>query len=519
MRDLLCAIDVGTSAIKATCFRPDGTIAATSYKEHALRFPAPDRVEQDIRILDEMFDAVLRDVTGTQGDGVAAVSVTSARASFVPVDRAGEPLYPVIIWQDRRSLAECMELKERISDDDYFAITGLRLEPVAVASKAVWLRKHEPAVDAATWRYWSQQTYFLHRLGADDPPTDFTMGAYYGLLDLDHLSWSEPVLEAFGLDRGRLPKLLQAGAVVGEVSPEAAARTGLRTGTPLVLPASDAGCCWLGAGMTQPGQVAAYVGTAAGIVSYLDTPLRDPQKRLTCLPYTLPRTWTLEGLLLSAGAALKWFRDHLAPLEIEQADRLGVDAYELIEVLAASSPAGANGLLVIPTMVGAGAPYWEPNARGMILGLGLGHDRASMARAFMEGVALELRNTLEEMRRLGVPITDLTLTGGASRSALWNQIQADVQGVPVLTLETADPTALGAAICAGVGVGLFPDLLSGISSMFRSSRRYEPDLTNHDHYTATLEVYRSVLGAFADRDLHARITALAEGPKGARKEA
>lgn len=516
--ELLCAVDVGTTAVKATCFRPDGTPVATSYREHVLRFPAPDRVEQDPHVLEEAFDAALRDVVLGRGDDIAAVAVTSARATVVPVDRVGRPLYPFIIWQDRRSLATCERLRHLMGDDEYFRITGLRLEPVAVGSKAVWLREHEPGVHAATWRYWTQQGYFLHRLGAEDPPTDYSMGGYYGLIDLETLDWSDIVLAAFGVERARLPKLAQAGTLVGEVSVVAAERTGLRRRTPLVLPGSDAGCCWLGAGMTKASQVAAYVGTAAGIVSYLEAPLRDPEKRLTCLPYALPRTWTMEGLLLSAGAAYKWFRDNLAPLEVEAAARLGIDAYELLESQASRVPAGANGVLVIPTFVGAGAPFWEPRARGMVVGLGLGHDRATLARAVMEGVALELRNALEEMRRLGVSITELTLTGGASRSALWNQIHADTHGVPVVTLASPDPTALGAAICAGVGARLFLDLPTGVDAMRRAGRRYEPSAERHARYSEMLDVYRGILGAFADRDLHARVAGLSENSVSGRGE-
>lgn len=509
MAELLCAIDVGTSAVKATCFAPNGMVVATSYREHALRLPAPDRVEQDPTVLERLLDETVREAVGSRGADIAAVAVTGARATFTPVDRAGKPLYPFIIWQDRRSLAQCERLRVRIPEADYFRLTGLRLEPVAVGSKAVWLREHEPAIDAATWRYWCQQSYFLHRLGAEDPPVDFSMGAYYGLLDLDRQEWSAPVLAAFALDQARLPELRQAGTVVGEVSRDAAAATGLRAGTPLVLPGSDAGCCWLGAGMTRPGEVAAYVGTAAGIVSYLESPLCDPDMHLTCLPYILPRTWTLEGLLFTAGAAFRWFRDNLAPGEIERAAALGGDPYDLITELAAAAPAGADGLLVIPTMAGAGAPTWEPAARATIVGLGLDHTRASLARAFMEGVALELRNAIEEMRRLGVSITKLTLTGGASRSPLWNQIQADVQGVPVITLKTADPTALGAAVCAGVSVGVFPDMLAGVTAMSHLDRQYEPDRAHHDRYSEALAVYRAILGTFAARDLHAQIAALA----------
>lgn len=508
MATLLCAVDVGTSAVKATCFSPEGEVVSTSYREHDIRFPAPDRVEQDPAVLEEAFDVALRDVATAHREDIAAVGVTGARATFVPVDRAGQPLYPFIIWQDRRSLALCDQLRERIGDDAYFAITALPLEPVAIGSKAVWLREHEPTVDAATSQYWSQQTYFLHRLGAEAPPVDYTMGGYYGLLDIERLDWSDPILHAFEVERARLPHLAQAGTVVGEVSATAAGRTGLRPGTPLVLAGSDAGCCWLGAGVTRPGQIAAYVGTAAGIVSSLDAPHRDPQRRLTCLPYTLSGTWTLEGLLLSAGAALRWFRDALAPLEVDAAQRMGVDPYDLLGLEASRVPAGANGLVVIPTFVGAGAPYWEPRARGVIVGLGLNHDRPSLVRAVMEGVALELRNAFEDMCRLGVEPTALTLTGGASQSAVWNQIQADVHGVPVVTPAIADPTALGAAICAGVGIGAFPDLAAGSVAMSRPGHRYEPDPTRYARYTEMLGVYRGILQAFAEHDLHAQIAGL-----------
>jgi len=511
MADLLCAVDVGTTGVKASCFAADGAVVSTAYREHALRHPGPDRVEQDPAVLEAAFDATLREATATAGiaDRIAAVAVTSARATFAPVDAAGRPLAPFVIWQDRRSLDTCARLRERIDPDAYFDLTGLPLEPVAVGSKAVWFREREPEIDAATAGYRLQQTHFLHRLGVEDPPVEPSMGGYYGLLDLDRLDWSGPVLEAFGLDPARLPRMSVAGTRVGEVSGAAAALTGLRAGTPVALAGSDAACCWLGGGMARAGQVAAYVGTAAALASQTDAPVRDPERRMTCLPAAIPGAWTVEGLLLSAGAAFRWFRDALAEPETARAAELGTDAYALIEELASASPPGANGVLALPTFVGAGAPFWEPNARGMILGLGLGSTRADVARAFMEGVALELRGVLEEMRRLGVDVREVTLTGGGSRSPLWNGIHADVHGVPVATVATADPTALGAAICAGVAVGRFADLPAGVAAMARTATRHEPDPARHVHYTRMLGAFRAAMDAFAAAGVHETIAALA----------
>jgi len=508
MGHLLCAVDVGTTGVKASVFTAEGAVVRTAYREHALRFPAQDRVEQDAGVLEQAFDETLQEATAGIAGEIAAVAVTSARATFAAVDRDGKALTPFIIWQDRRSITTCERLRERIGNAEYFALTGLNLEPVAVGSKAVWLREEEPAIDAGTARYWLQQTYFLHRLGVEDPPTEPSMAGYYGLMDLSACAWSPTVLEAFALDSSRLPRIAQAGEVVGAVSALGAERTGLQAGTPIVLAGSDAACCWLGAGMVRDGQVAAYVGTAAALAAQTPRPVRDPEQKMTCLPATTAATWTVEGLLLSAGGALRWFRDALAPMEMAEAEARGIDAYEVIAEAVASVPAGAHGLLVVPTLVGAGAPYWEPRARGMVLGLGLHSTRADIARGFMEGVALELRTALEEMRRVGVDVREVTLTGGGARSAVWNQIHADVHGVPVTTVATADPTALGAAICAGCGVGMFASLQEGARTMARADRRFEPDPARHARYSEMLGVYRQVMEAFGRSRLHEAIAGL-----------
>jgi xylulokinase len=250
------------------------------------------------------------------------------------------------------------------------------------------------------------------------------------------------------------------------------------------------------------------IGTGGGVLIYLEKPLRHPDMALNCLPHAIPGAWEMEGICLASGAAYKWYRDVLGQMEKEIAADQEGDAYDLLNEEACLAEAGAGGIIVMPSLVGAGAPNWYPKARGVILGLTLASDKKSLTRAMLEGICLEIRWMLEAAQRLGTQIEEVRIWGGAAKSALWNQIAADVYGVPAAKTSIPEAGLVGAAICAGVGVGLFSSAQEGSRAMVRIEERYEPNPGLGAKYDEMFAIYKSAYQALVGAGVFERIAEL-----------
>jgi xylulokinase len=262
-------------------------------------------------------------------------------------------------------------------------------------------------------------------------------------------------------------------------------------------------------GVAEPGYVSVGIGTGGGVLTYLDQPLRHPDRALNCLPHAVPGAWEIEGICLASGATYKWYRDVLGTYEKIAAGGLNMDPYEILNAEASLAAPGSSGLLVMPALAGSGAPNWYPKARGVILGLTLATDKKALTRAILEGVCLEIRWMLEATQKLGVPIKEMRIWGGAAKSSLWNQIAADVYGVPVAQTAVSEAGLVGAAICAGVGVGMFENAREGARRMVRVERCFEPNPLLRAHYDELFDLYQTVYRALREAGVFERLADLA----------
>ncbi len=399
-------------------------------------------------------------------------------------------------------------MKKTIGLEKYYKIAGLPIDPIAAVSKIVWIKDNDPETFEKTRIFASTQNVHLHQLGVEDPPCDLPDAAYMGLLDVDKLVWSEALLKELGIPSEKMPKLVHSGTLVGEVSKAAAEATGLAAGTPIATAGGDLQNAGLGMGVAQPGFVSVGIGTGGGILICLDKPLRHPNVSLNCLPHTVAGTWEMEGITLASGGAYKWFRDTLGEVEKAEGAKQGVDPYELLNEKAAASPVGANGLITMPMLLGAGSPNWYPKARGVMLGLTASTTKADMARAMLEGICLEIRWILKEAEKLGTKIEEVRIWGGAAKSKLWNQISTDVYGVPAAKTQVPDAGLLGAAICAGVGIGLVKDAKEGAKPMVRIVERYEPNAANAKKYDDMFEIFKGTYQALVGADIFEKMSGL-----------
>ncbi len=495
MADYLAGVDVGTTGARCMIFDLHGSPVAGHYCDYGATYPRPGWVEQDPNLLIARTMQACRsaiDRSGIDPQRIASIGFSAQRSVACPVDADGTPVRPMFSWQDARTAEEVEELRGIISDQQYHAESGLPLGTTWIITKLLWMRRHEPELLARTARFVQNQDLVLRAFGAGDFYTDLCCAVFYGVWDIRHADWNRSLLERLGLEPEMFGRPTPPGTQVGTISPAVAEKTGFAAGTPLCLGAGDQNCSVLGMGAVEPGLATVTLGTAGLAILATERPLAG-FGGMMITHHVAPGMWEVEGLSNAAAASLRWFRDVIATLEKEIESAGGLDAYQQLDALAATAPCASRGLLYLPYLATAATPRWNPDARASFLGLSFAHGRAEITRAVMEGVVLEIRDMFEQWTTAGLDVRSLRIGGGATRSALWNQIQADVYGRPVETLRVSESTGLGAALLGGLGAGLFSSLEEGVTAMVHVADRIEPDPKRHQRYE---DLYRAYVQAY-----------------------
>ena len=502
MTSYVIGCDVGSQGTNAALYREDGTLLASRYEEHDLSFPHPGWAEQDAARWPKAVAAATAALVSEVRDpsAIRAISFGSQLDGLVACDARGNPLRPAMIWMDRRAEEQAAALAERISPEEFYRLSGTNLDSSHAVFKALWIRDHEPEVFRQAAMLAPPGSFVLHAVSgvwAVDPSNASSLA----LLDPRTRTWSEPLLEATGIEPERLPDLGPAPRPVGTIRPAFAEATGLDPGTVAAVGCGDEMAATLGAGVFEPGEVCDVVGTAEPVCAASDAPREDPTMLVECHPHADPDGWLLENPGFVSGGNLRWWRDHFAPLERQAERDGGSDAYEALARDAAAVPAGSEGVVFLPCMQGAMAPEWNGAARGVFYGLTLAHTRAHLTRAVLEGSAYALRDILEAMHGAGLDVRRLTMVGGGARGALWRRIKADVTGLPVRVPTSVETTATGAAILAAVAAGVHPTVSEATAAFVA----YEPEETHpqpdarepyEDAYRRYREVYAALRPVF-----------------------
>jgi xylulokinase len=479
---VLIGCDVGTSAVKTIVCSAYGTLLGRSAAEHPMHHPRPGWAENDPEDwYAGLIQTIRAAVAGSAVDParVAGLAVVCQREPVVLTDAAGAPLAPAISWTDLRATAESSDIAARIGRGRLIATTGMTTSPGMSLAHLLWFQRYRPGLWRSVRRIRFAKDYLLHRLTgcpAGDVPTDPTTPSRSGLLDVARRRWSGEICAAFGIDPGLLPPIgAQPWQRVSGLPAGVAREVGLRPGVPVAMGGSDDAAATLGCGATEPGQVSVGTGTAANWRTVLDRWLPDHSGRGDVSPHVVPDRYIHEVAIESTGSSLRWLRDVLNGPSSGQA---GFD--ELIRS-AAEVTCGADGLLCFPFVDGAGrAPRYAAGARGAYLGAVSGHTRGHLARAMLEGIAFQYRATLplagQRAAGGGPGPGDAIATGdGEAHNPVWNQLKADVLGVPLRVPRITDLAAAGAAILAGIAGGVFADAAAGAAGLVSWDRRYDPD--------------------------------------------
>jgi xylulokinase len=493
MTTYLAGVDVGTTGVRCAIFDLEGTLLGSDHREYGASYPRPGWVEQDGEdLIARTFEACRAAVgrAGVDPASIAAVGFSTQRSVTVPVDAAGRPVRPAISWQDARTAEEVSLMAGRISAEEYARTSGLPLGTTWIITKVLWMRRNEPELYRRTARFVQVQDLVLRAFGADDFYTDLPDMGFYGFWDVGSARWSPKLLDLFEAEEGMFGRPLPAGSKVGDLPSRLAGATGFAPGTAICAGAGDQNCSVVGMGAIRPGMATVTLGTAGLAILATDRPMPGLTGMMTT-HHAVPGLWEAEGLSNAAASSYRWLRDVLA-----SPGEAGGNAYARLDEAAALAPPGSKGLLFLPYLATAGTPRWNPNARAAFIGMSFAHGRAELVRSVLEGVALEIRDMLEVWLAAGLEVDVLRLGGGATRSALWNRIQADVYGKPVQTLQCGESTVLGAAILGGVGAGVFGSIAEGVKAMVHETDRIEPDPARHalyeELYGAYVEAYRGL---------------------------
>ncbi len=489
MEKLLLGIDIGTSACKVALFDLQGKVISQSTKEYKVYYPAPGFVEQNpIEWWQSVCIAIKETVAAAKINAkqITGIGIDGQSWSAIPMDKEGNVLSNTPIWMDTRASGLCDQTIKRVGFEKIFNLSGNSFEPTYTTPKILWFKENMPDVYRQTYKFLQSNSFIAYKLTGEFTQ-DLSQGYGIHSFNMKEGRWDDEFCEELGFDREKLPEIFQCHKIIGEVTAEAAALTGLFKGIPVVAGGLDASCGTLGAGVLKVGQTQEQGGQAGGMSICLDSALAHP--RLILGYHVVPNLWLLQGGTVGGGGAIKWFKQELGAFEETAAKITGKNAFKLMDDEAAKINPGSDGVIFLPYMAGERSPIWDKNAKGVFFGLDYNKTRAHMIRSVMEGCAFALQHNLKTAEEIGVEVDELIAMGGAANSSLWTQIKADITGkvIKVPTSDTA--TTLGAAILAGVGTGNYTSFESAVKETIVITRTHEPNLKNHNQYKNNYEIF------------------------------
>jgi xylulokinase len=491
--DYVLGCDLGSQGVKVILLTVEGRLVGEASVGYGIDYPSPTWAEQDAGLWTDAICEATRKLlssTGVLPVRIRAVGLDAQVDGVVPIDAAGKALRPAIIWMDRRAVAQCDAFAEICDPQKVFRVTGLNLDASHVAPKIRWLADNEPDVYKKTRHFLLPGSYAAYYL-TGELAVDYSNASSTMLMDSRTRTWSAEMCAGFGIDPGRLAPILPATTDIGCLRPELAERMGLKTGTRVILGSGDEHAACLGAGVVRPGLVCDIAGTAEPVCAVSAEPLIDPTGLVETHSHADPDVWLLENPGFISGANYRWFRDQFGAQEVKLAVEQGLDPYELLNREADSIPAGSEGLIMLPCLMGAMAPTWNAQARGTFMGFTLAHRRAHFCRAVLEASAYAVRDITDDMQQMGLALEEIRIVGGGARSPLWRQIKADVTGLPVSITQTVETTSLGAAVLALSGAGLASSLHAAVEAAVQVVETRDPQPDVQASYEEYYQIYRS----------------------------
>jgi xylulokinase len=484
----LLGVDIGSGSLKSSIVRGDGVVVGSASKDVSTDYPFPGWSEQNPGDWYDGFCETVRQAlaqSGLEAKQIAALCATAAAHTPVLLGEDDEVLRPAILWTDQRSAQEVAWLNQN-HGERILQVGYQKANPTWTLPMLLWVKRNEPQVAEKTRKVLVAKDYLRFRI-TGTWETDWIDALGTLMLDAEKKRWSEELCGYIGWPMETLPRIVSPRDVVGSVTRQAARDSGLLEGTPVVAGTSDTAAEDYGVGAIDPGQGVIKLATAGNTNVMTETP--RPHPLLINYYHVVPGMWYTVAATNSCASAHRWLRDQFFRSDIERSEAQGKDAFEAMDAIAGEVPVGSEGLLFHPYLLGERSPYWDPLLRADFLGITMRHRREHFVRALYEGIAFSLRDCLESLAPLGLRMEEARIIGGGSKSALWRQIVCDVMGMEVL--KTAeDDASFGAALIAGVGIGVFGDERDAVGKCVKVVSSNRPDPRNHERYNQFFGVYR-----------------------------
>lgn len=492
----LLGMDVGTSGTKALLIDAgrDGEVVASCTKTYPLYTPRPLWAEQEPEDWWQATVSAIRELidgSGIDPKEIRGMGLSGQMHGSVFLDEANQVLRPAILWCDQRTQSQCDWIMDTVGRDRTIELISNPVLTGFTAGKIIWVRDNEPQVYSRIRKVLLPKDYIRFRLTGEFA-TEVSDASGTALFNVTKREWAWEMLDAIGIPRDWMPRSYESPEVSGRITPEAATLTGLAVGTPVVGGGGDQAAGAVGNGIVEPGIISSTVGTSGVVFAYSEDPVVDPGLRVHTFCHAVPGKWHVMGVMLSAGGSLRWYRDTFAGSESVVAKALGLDTYDLMSEEAAKVQPGSEGLIFLPYLTGERTPYPDPSARGVFFGVTLRSNRAHFTRSVMEGVAYGLRDSFGILKEMNVPVNQVRASGGGARSELWRRIQADVTGYDHVTINIDEGPALGVALLAGVGTGVYGSVPEACKSVIRVMNTTKARAENKRVYDRYYQVYRSL---------------------------
>lgn len=493
----LLGVDIGTSGTKTVLFDETGRTVASATKEYPLYQPQIGWAEQDA---DDWWEASRDSIaevvrkSGVEKKDIKGIGLSGQMHGMVLLDADGKVLRRAIIWCDQRTARQCEEINNLVGPQRLIEITGNPPLTAFTAAKVMWVKDNEPEIFEKTRKVLLPKDYVRYKLTGEFA-SEVSDASGMQFLDINRRTWSKEVMDKLGIPFAWLPEIYESYEVSGKLTRRVAEQTGLWEGLPVSGGGGDQAAGAVGNGIVRPGVVSSTIGTSGVVFAHLDSIAYDPKGRLQTFCHAVPGAWHLMGCTQGAGLSLQWMRNEFGQMEKALAERMGVDPYVLMSEEAAQASPGCDGLIYLPYLMGERAPHLDPNARGVFFGLTAKHRRQEMIRAVMEGVSYSLLDCLNIMRDMGVDPAQVRASGGGGKSPLWRQMQADMFGTEMVTINSSEGPALGAALLAGVGAGVYASVPEACDAAIQVTASQKPCAQNAKAYAAYYPIYRNLYTA------------------------